>query len=66
MVNLRIFVHHNELCDLTVAWLQEVCHKIAPTTTIHGDDAWEDIYSGMQEISGADDNRVFHLDCILF
>ena len=23
------FVCHNELCDLTAAWLQEVCHDVA-------------------------------------
>ena len=52
------FVCHNELRDLTVAWLQEVCHdvtvesplqplsgeSISPTTAICGDDAWVDIH----------------------
>ena len=22
------FIHHNELCDLTAGWLQEVCHDV--------------------------------------
>ena len=23
------FIHHNELCDLTAGWLQDVCHDVA-------------------------------------
>ena len=53
------FVCHNELRDLTAAWLREVCHDVAvdsplqplsgesipPTTAINGDDDQEDIHA---------------------
>ena len=53
------FIHHNELRDLTVSWLHEVCHNVAvepplqpltgeaivPTSGNHRDDARADIHA---------------------
>jgi len=53
------FIRHNELCDLTATWLQEVCHNvpveppllplneetIAPAPAISSDEARADVHA---------------------